>query len=194
MVKIYSVLFSLLMIIPLSSFAPSESSDINSRERNWFTCQKCFTIFYGGRSSQGVCPSGGEHQRGAVELLLNMSDCGDCYSENCENDFYFCKNCSCLFYTPDKTKSAPCPAGGKHAAENWDFRYYLCKSRGGKPVFKDEKVSGNQECRFDGYFCINCHCYLTSEGGGQPCAGSKTHKANSNYHYYVLAADSPCGF
>lgn len=183
------------MIIPLSSFTPENNTDISNRERNWFTCMKCFTIFYGGRTSQGVCPAGGEHQRGAVELLFNMSDCSDCYAENCSSDFYFCKNCSCIFYTPDKTKSAPCPAGGKHAAENWDFKYYLTKFRGdGKPVFKDDAVNGNQECRFDGFICKNCHCFLTSEGGQAPCSGGKTHNANASHHYYVLSAGSPCGY
>ena len=192
-----SLLFLLftLLVIPLSSFAPGNSDEIVNRERNWFTCMKCFTVFYGGRQSQGVCKAGGEHQRGSVELLLNMTDCSDCYSDNCSDQFYFCKNCSSLFYTPDKSKSAPCAAGGKHAAENWDFKYYLTKYRGpDKPVFKDENVNGKQECRFDGYICKNCHCYLTSEGGGQPCAGGKTHDANMSYKFFVLAADSPCGF
>lgn len=196
MKKLLSLVLFCLMIIPLSSFAPENDARVTSREKNWFPCPKCFAVFYGGRTTQGVCPGGGEHWRNSEGegLVLNMSDCSDCYGDNCSNQFYFCKNCSCLFYTPDKSKSAACPSGGKHAAENWDFKYSICKVRGGgKPNFKDD--CGHQECRWGGAFlCKKCHCLMDPGGASAPCAGGGNHDLNKSMEFVLLASGGPCKF
>lgn len=192
MKKGFSVLLLALMLIPLSSFTPINDIKVADREGNWFNCGGCGTIFYGGRQSQGICPAGGEHYRTSVNgLLLNMTDCSDCAADNCNSAFYFCKKCSGLFFALTKDQSAPCPGGGKHEAENWDFRYYVCSARpGNKPVFKDDKINSNQENYYSAPLCKKCH--LIMAGLSFPCAGGGTHEESTAWQrFYLIAKGGP---
>jgi hypothetical protein len=86
---------------------------------DWRFCTKCYTLFYDGYASKGVCAGGGGHA--AQGFMFRLWDTRTPISESArETNWRWCQKCYVLFYAGFPPNFA-CPAGGGHAAQGFDY-------------------------------------------------------------------------
>ena len=82
-------------------------------EDDWWQCNKCQGLFFGGDWGTGHCPAGGGHDgTGSDEISL---DSGTDPSQHQQTGWARCSKCEGLFfYANNFLFSGTCPAGGGH--------------------------------------------------------------------------------
>lgn len=92
--------------------APGPEHPVFLHQHDWRWCHKCQGLFYAGsRLSNGRCPAGGQHERGA------SGDYGlahDASGFPGQDDWRWCRNCQGLFYAGGHPTTGACPSGGAH--------------------------------------------------------------------------------
>ena len=90
-----------------------------SVQSSWQFCQKCYALFYNGRSDQGACAAGGAHSPHGDDFVLSH----DIPITSKSQAFWrFCQNCYAMFYA-GRSDQGVCKgaAGGPHSAQGDNF-------------------------------------------------------------------------
>jgi hypothetical protein len=85
---------------------------------NWRRCKNCFSLFYDGYHTKGLCRTGGEH----IAIRENYMLPHDLLvAGSTQNQWQFCANCNCMIYAGYPLGISSCPAGNLHAPAGYDF-------------------------------------------------------------------------
>jgi hypothetical protein len=91
-------------------------SGVRAGQRDWRFCNKCHSLWFAGRQTQGVCAAGGEHViegSGDYALVTQVPDFAE--DIGLQRDWRFCKNCFVLWFNGQDGNNGVCPAGGEHS-------------------------------------------------------------------------------
>ena len=89
-------------------------------QQNWRWCRKCEGLYFGGHSTRGKCPAGGEHEiEGSGEYGLYFAPGPD------QPNWRWCRKCEGLYFGGHSTRGK-CSAGGEHEIEgSGEYRLYF---------------------------------------------------------------------
>jgi hypothetical protein len=91
-------------------------------QRDWRFCDKCFSLWFNGRPTNGACAGGGAHSSAQSGDYALFTDPDRSFSANitAQRDWRFCDKCFSLWFNGRPTNGA-CPAGGAHASTQGDY-------------------------------------------------------------------------
>ncbi|MFI9382639.1 hypothetical protein [Kutzneria sp. NPDC052558] len=104
---------------------PYNVSETANAQANWRLCQKCFSLFWRGYPTDGVCATGGGHDSGPDgdqqsffhNFVLNHDVPPGPKSQDA---WRFCVKCYGLFFFGYSTNGR-CPAGNEHKEAGFNF-------------------------------------------------------------------------
>ncbi|MBF6547361.1 hypothetical protein [Nocardia brasiliensis] len=92
-------------------------------QRDWRFCDKCFSLWFNGRPTNGACAAGGSHSsaQSGDYALIGDSDGSLPPAVLAQRDWRFCDKCFSLWFNGRPTNGA-CAAGGSHSsAQSGDY-------------------------------------------------------------------------
>jgi hypothetical protein len=106
--------------------APAVASadvSIQANQSQWRFCEKCYGMFYNGRSWSGACPAGGGHRAQGFNFNLFHSMGGE--SDHFQGDWCYCESCAGMYYAAHVApplNTGLCPGESYyHAWQGWEF-------------------------------------------------------------------------
>ncbi|MFJ3902882.1 hypothetical protein [Streptomyces sp. NPDC090025] len=100
-----------------ASATSTGSNRIQSTQDAWRFCTKCYTLYYWGYPTDGVCPAGGAHSAQGFNFILPY-DVPE--TPNQQRNWRFCTKCFSMYFWGYPTDGV-CPAGGAHTAQGFNF-------------------------------------------------------------------------
>jgi hypothetical protein len=129
-----------------------------AEQANWWFCQRCHAMFFGGYGG-GRCPAGGTHSAQGFNFVL-PHDVPE--SPNAQRGWRFCQNCHAMFF--EGYGGGRCATGSTHSAQGANFVL---------PHDVDGIATAQQGWRF----CQKCHSMFFEGYGGGRCTVGGTHSA-----------------
>lgn len=141
-------------------------------QSDWRWCHRCQGLFYsGGQSSNGSCPSGGQHQKtvsGNYTLAHNQAE-----TAARQSDWRWCHKCQGLFFAGRQSSNGSCPSGGQHE-KTGSGNYALVHNQ---PAAPDHQA--------DWRWCGKCQGLFFAAGqpvhGRCPAGGAHENVGSGNY-------------
>lgn len=137
----------------------------------WHFCQNCSSMFFGGQAvNAGACIAGGPHIAQGFEFTLPFADGPE--TPNTQKDWFFCRNCNCLFFVPVGGNAGTCGQGGGHDSTG-SFNFHL--------PHDIPEAPGNQA----GWrFCRKCSVLFFSGNPGK-CVKGGGHDGTGSFNFVL---------
>jgi hypothetical protein len=89
-------------------------SGVRAGQRNWRFCNKCRSLWFNGKPTNGVCAAGDSHTtEGSGDYALVNQGPNFAGDIGLQRDWRFCSDCFVLWFN-GKSTNGVCPAGGGH--------------------------------------------------------------------------------
>jgi hypothetical protein len=146
-------------------------------QSQWYRCEKCGVLFYGGFPKKGRCAAGGAHVGGEGRNYNIPHDVPE--SPKAQGGWRNCHKCQAMFFDGYANKGA-CPAGGGHGAAGFIFVL---------PHDVSDRGLRQNEWRY----CGKCHAlfYNGNEDKGRCAAGGAHTRENFNFVLTFLSIPNP---
>jgi hypothetical protein len=137
-----------------------------AEQNDWYWCNRCQCLFYGGNYTTGWCTRGGGHNyQGSGNYTPSYG------SGSGQHGWRWCNKCQSMWYGGSSGRGS-CPSGSGHRGQgSGDYRIEY-----GNPKH------GEQE----GWrWCNKCYCLCYSGNGNGYCPKGGKHNYNGSGDYYL---------